>query len=239
MVGESLAAVQTGYFSKYGKVGILRVAVRIIFRGRNNPSTGQVYPYNRRIYMTRFKKMTFLTTMALAAALAGKATAAETATTSISGTPIAGGFQYDISVTNTSTDGSTIGTLWFAWIPGDFYMEATPTDPGNSAGWQNNIIAGGGESIQWQAGSNSLLLAPGGTDQFTFDSTEPISQLEGLSTEGNKLTETTSFLYSGDVAFAGTGVQIVIPAAVPEPATLGMLALSGGALLLRRRRRAA
>jgi hypothetical protein len=187
--------------------------------------------------MTYFKKMTFLTTVALAAALAGKATAAETATTSISGTPIAGGFQYDISVTNTSTDGSTIGTLWFAWIPGDFYMEATPTNVGNSAGWQNNIIAGGGESIQWQAGTQPLLT-PGNTDQFTFDSTEPISQLEGPSTEGNKAIETTSFLYSGSTAFSGTGVEIVIPAAVPEPATLSLLALSAGGLLLRRRRAA-
>jgi PEP-CTERM motif-containing protein len=187
--------------------------------------------------MTHFKKMTFLMTIALAAALAGKATAAETATTSISGSPIVGGFQYDISVTNTSTDGSTIGTLWFSWVPGFFYMEATPTDVGNSAGWENNIIAGGGESIQWEAESQPLLT-PGNTDQFTFDSTEPISQLEGASTEGNKAIETTSFLYSGNAAFNGTGVEIVIPAAVPEPATLSLLGLSAGGLLLRRRRAA-
>ncbi len=186
--------------------------------------------------MTHFKKMTFLTTVALTAVLAGKATAAETATTSIAGTPLGGGiFQYDISLTNTSTDGSTIGTLWFAWIPGDFYMEATPTNVSNSAGWQNNIIGGGGESIQWQAGSTALLLAPGNTDQFMFDSTETLAQLEGPSTEGNKLTETTSFLYSGDTAFSGNALEIVIPAAVPEPATLSLLALSAGGLLLRRR----
>lgn len=189
--------------------------------------------------MTHFGKMTFLTVIALAAASAGRVSAAETATTSISGSPLGGGiFQYDISLTNTSTDGSTIGTLWFAWIPGDFYMEATPTNVSNSAGWQNNIIAGGGESIQWQAGSTPLLLAPGNTDQFFFDSTETISQLEGPSTEGNKLTETTSFLYSGTTAFAGNALEIVIPAAVPEPATLSLLALSAGGLLLRRRRAA-
>jgi hypothetical protein len=188
--------------------------------------------------MTRFKKMTFLATIALAALLAGKATAAETASATISGTPIVGGFQYDISLTNTSTDSSTIGTLWFAWIPGDFYMEATPTNVGNSAGWANNIIAGGGESIQWEAGSQPLLT-PGNTDQFTFDSTEPLSQLEGPSTEGNKAIETTSFLYSGNAAFNGPGVEIVIPAApVPEPATLSLLALGSGGLLLRRRRAA-
>ena len=72
-------------------------------------------------------------------------------------------------------------------------MEATPTNVSNSAGWQNNIIGGGGRIDPMAGGFHALLLAPGNTDQFVFDSTETISQLEGPSTEGNKLTETTSF----------------------------------------------
>ena len=30
-------------------------------------------------------------------------------------------YTYDLSLTNTSTDGSTIGTFWFAWIPHQSY----------------------------------------------------------------------------------------------------------------------
>lgn len=186
--------------------------------------------------MIRFKKMAFVATTMLAAAFAGKASASETASTTITSTPLGGGeFQYNIGLTNTSTDNSTIGTLWFAWIPGDFYMEATPTNVTSPANWEGNILSGGGgESIQWEAGPTGALLQPGSTDEFSFDSTETLSQLQGPSTKGNKLVETTSFLYTGDVAFSGTGVQIV----VPEPASLSLLALSAGGLLFRRRRMA-
>lgn len=35
-------------------------------------------------------------------------------------------YTYDLSLTNTSTDGSTVGTFWFAWIPHQSYLATKP-----------------------------------------------------------------------------------------------------------------
>lgn len=180
--------------------------------------------------MLLFKKMSFVAIAAASFALAGTASAKETASATISSTPIAGGFQYNIALTNTSTDGSDIGTLWFSWIPGFNYMEVAATNPTEPSGWEGNLISGGGNSIQW-VDNTGALLAPGNTDQFSFDSTEPLSQLESPSTEGGHLIETTAFIYTGQ-PFSDAGTEIV----VPEPASLGLLTFFGGGLLLRRRR---
>jgi len=187
--------------------------------------------------------MTFLTSALLTAALAGKAAASETATAKISATPIAGGFQYNIALTNTSTDSSTIGTYWFSWIPGDDYMEALPTSVVSPTGWtfhptgsglNNGPATGDGNAIQWVAGTPAADLAAGSTDNFSFDSTEPLSQLQGASSYHDHEVETTAFIYSGG-PFSDAGLKITATT-VPEPATLGLLAVSGSALLLRRRR---
>jgi hypothetical protein len=192
--------------------------------------------------MKRVKKMSILTAALLAATFAGRARAAETESSTISGTPIAGGFQYTMNLTNTSTDSSKIGTFWFAWVPGSDFMQAEPTGIVSPTGWTANITgaaanvattAGDGNAIQWIAGTGSAL-APGATDTFTFDSTETLAQLLGPSPFGGKPTETTSFIYTGG-PFSDNGTEFTV---VPEPATASLLALVGGGALLRRRRTA-
>jgi hypothetical protein len=184
------------------------------------------------------RKLTFVASALLAASLAASASASETASATIAAAPIAGGFQYTLSLTNTSTDGSTIGTFWFSWIPGADYMEAKPTAITFPAGWSDNITgannASDGNAIQYLAGTPAADLAQGGTDTFTFDSTEPLSQILGPSTVKDKEVETTYFVYSG-APFSDGGFKSTATA-VPEPATLALLALSGPALLLRRKR---
>ncbi len=54
--------------------------------------------------------------------------AAETASATITlGSHSAGSYTYDLSLTNTGTAGSTIGTFWFSWIPGQNYLASNPT----------------------------------------------------------------------------------------------------------------
>ena len=67
----------------------------------------------------------------LAASMAASATAwaSETATAQITSATSQGGgvTQYALQLNNTSTDGSTIGTFWFSWIPGQDYMPVAPS----------------------------------------------------------------------------------------------------------------
>jgi len=176
----------------------------------------------------------------LLAGIAGKTTASETASATISGSPVGGGVtQYNISLTNTSTDGSTVGTFWFSWVPGSDFMEAKPTGIVSPTGW-NAAITGSdnssdGNAIQWVASSN--LLAQGGTDNFFFDSTESLSQLLGPSSYGSKPSELTSFAYHATPFSDTPGFEFQVQAeAVPEPASMCLIALGSGALLFRRRR---
>ena len=175
------------------------------------------------------------------AATAGTASAIESGTGTIAATTLSPGeFQYNIALTNTSTDGSDIGTFWFSWIPGVDFMEIDPTSITFPAGWSVHITGSNannspsdGNALQFLAGSGPLLT-PGNTDDFSFDSTEPLSQIQGPSTYAPHDNETTSFLYHAGI-FSDAGDQITLTT-VPEPVSASMLAIFGGGLLMRRRR---
>jgi hypothetical protein len=174
-------------------------------------------------------------------AAARAASASETASATISSAPDGGAFKYTINLTNTSTDGSNIGTFWFSWTltPDLDYMEIRPTLITAPAGWVSPVSgtnsATDGSAIEnFDIGGPADLITPGHTGVFTFDSTEPLSQILGPSTYGAHPLETTSFVYSGTPeSDAGFQFNVV---AVPEPVSASMLAIFGGGLLMRRRR---
>ena len=115
-------------------------------------------------------------------------------------------------------------------------MEAKPTDIVSPMGWNAAITgsnnSGDGNAIQWVASSN--LLAQGGTDNFSFDSTESLSQLLGASSYGSKPPEVTSFAYHTTPFSDSPGFEFAVQQ-VPEPASMSLIALAGGSLLFRRR----
>ena len=168
-----------------------------------------------------------LALLATVAALAATAHASILATATYTDTLVSPGvYQYDVTLNNTGT--TTIGTLWFSWIPGAGFLTATPTGVISPTGW-TDTITNAGKAVRWTTSSD--LLAPGDSlSGFEFDSTETPAQMllpfagPGL---GAGDPETTSFVYIA-APLADPGFQLTAePAApTPEPGTL-LLTLTG------------
>ena len=160
---------------------------------------------------------------AFVALLPKAALAALAATATIASSPNSNGtYHYELVLNNTGS--TTIGTFWYAWIPGANYMQATPTNVQAPAGWKANLITGGGTSIQYVA---TNLLAAGGTlSGFSFDSPVTPAQMVGPSSGGNFVD--TSFVYIA-APLADPGVKLV-PSAAPSlgPSTAVASVLPGG-----------
>ena len=192
--------------------------------------------------MTIWKNAACSIVIGILAVTAGRASASETASATIAATPLGGGVtQYNLTLTNTSIDATSIGTFWFSWIPGVDYMEAKPTNITAPVGWIFPVTgadnASDGDAIEYYNVSGPAdQLAAGHSFNFSFDSTETLSQILGPSSYDGHLLETTSFVYAGFPESDG-GFQFNVTA-VPEPLSASMIALSGGVLLLRRRRAA-
>ena len=167
------------------------------------------------------------------------------ATATYSATPDAttpGLYDYSLTLHNTGT--TTIGTLWFAWVPGGDFLKPAPTNAIAPAGWTDNIFpnaATGGNSIRWVT-STDLLAAGQSLSGFSFDSTETPAQLLGTFPSGIGAGDPilTSFVYEA-APFGDPGKQFVATAATPEPGSLALLStgLIGGATGLYRRFRSA
>lgn len=161
------------------------------------------------------------------------APAALTASATVSGSPIGGGgYRYTVTLLNTGT--TTVGALWFAWIPGGNFMATVPTNITSPAGWSAQVVGGpGAASILWQAGTVGARLGIGGTlATFAFDSTSSPAALSGFAVSSPTNHVTTSFVYSG-TAFSDAGYQFTA-SVVPAPAAA--LALLFAPVVVRRRR---
>ena len=187
---------------------------------------------------------TTLAATALALGLAAPTASAGPLTAAASYTAAADGSNFDYTITLANTSGSdVVGTFWFAWVPGQDFMNVAPVSVTSPAGWQDAVTHGGsadGFAIQWKASSPSASLPPGDTLSFGFTSSETPAQLAGNSPFHPSFPETTAFVYSGAPLQGDSDQFLVSPAAVPEPSTLMLTGFSGFALFvynrLRRRR---
>ena len=191
--------------------------------------------------MMQLKKMATFCSVLIAIGLVDSASAAETATATLSATSLGGGnFQYNIALKNTSS--TSIGTFWFSWIPGYDFMNVSPTSITAPTGWVAPVtgpdFTGDGYAIEYyNLGGSGDQLAPGATDNFSFDSTETLSQISGAGAGplGSFYDQTTSYVYAGQPE-TDAGFQFNVTPVVPEPVSIGMIAIGAGAFFLRRRR---
>ena len=139
---------------------------------------------------------------------------AETASATITATPDGANWKYTITLDDTGS--TTVGTFWFAWVPGRDFLDSAPTNVTSPAGWQEMITHAGasdGFAIQWKASSTSTELASHGTlSGFSFVSSDVPAAVFGNSVFYPGTPVLTTFVYTGE-PLVGAGFQFT---ATPE-----------------------
>ena len=176
-------------------------------------------------------RKTKLTSMCLAVAVAAASTAisysshAQSATATISGTAVSGGYDYTIILDNTGS--TSLEGFWYAWTDSGNNLAAAASSPGNTLGWGNSVF--GSTSIQWQ-GTSGTALAPGGTGDFTFFSTGTPAAIT-TSPSGESVAYVTTIQFNQNIP--GTSSPVFSPTLVPapEPSTTALLGVGVAGLL--------
>lgn len=182
------------------------------------------------------KKIAAIMAAAAVTALPAAVHAAETASAQIALDSVSGPtYTYTITLTDTGT--TNIGTFWYAWVPGEDFLDSEPTSVTDPTSWTDNLTgshnSSDGTAIQWLAGSGAALT-PGNSLAFTFATPDDPAQVDGFSNSHPSTLAGTSFIYSG-APFSDGGFQFVV-SPVPEP-TLATAAVAGSIVCLRRHRR--
>jgi hypothetical protein len=132
----------------------------------------------------------------------------------------AGPYDYSLSFSDAAGATSPIGSVWYAWVPGAFYLPSAPTTAVARTGWTASIVSSGGKSsIQFVASSSTFDITAGESlSGFGYDATFSPAQLAAAPNSG------TSVAYSAGL-FSDNGNTFTVQA-VPEPSTYALV-LSG------------
>jgi hypothetical protein len=144
-----------------------------------------------------------------------------TASAVISSAPDGANFDYTITLTNSSSSTSPVGTFWYAWNTPSFdYLATSPVSVTPPAGWSDQITNAGssdGHAILYTANSAASSLAPGASLTFKFTSADPPSSVNGNSPFYPGVPVNTSFVYPQG-PFSDAGHQFVVtPATTTNP----------------------
>ena len=151
----------------------------------------------------------------------------QTASGTISGSG-SGPFTYDLSFSDAANSLSPVGSVWYAWIPGSFYLPGDPTSASAPTGWTASIFL---NSIQFTANSPADYITPGSTlSGFSYQAAFSPAQLAAAANSG------LSVAYSGGL-FSDAGYTFTVQlSTVPEPSTLALLICGATGLCLAGRR---
>ncbi len=155
-------------------------------------------------------------------ALSAGACASIGITGSISWEKVGDDYTYTLTINNTGT--TDIGSMFFAWIPGQNYLPSTPSSATSPSGWSlvgiNQAGGGQGGSIEWQA--NTPLTAGHSLTGFTFTTVDTPSEIFATSPYFNAPV-TTTVAYEGGL-FSQTSETFTFSEATTSSVTLDLAA---------------
>ena len=168
-------------------------------------------------------------TLAVVAGLAASAVSshAQSATATISGVAVSGGFDYTILLHNSGSD--SLNSFWYGWTISGNNLPSNPSLAGNSLGWANILDA---NSIQWE-NSVGMSLAPGQTGTFTFFSTSTPAAITTSPSGGSVVYESGTGPSTFGEGVPGSSSPAFSPTlvAAPEPSSLALMAIGSLGLL--------
>jgi hypothetical protein len=171
-------------------------------------------------------KTTFLTLIIAAGAATMALGQGEIASGTISGSG-AGPYTYDLSFSDGSGASSPIGSVWYSWIPGQFFLPADPTSASAPAGWTASIV---NNSIQFVASSSAFdILAGQSLSGFSYQATFSPAQLAAAPNSGESVAYSAGLFSDGGDTFTVS--------ATPEPSSLVLLVSGVAGLCLLGRRK--
>jgi hypothetical protein len=139
----------------------------------------------------------------------------------------AGPFSYSLTFSDAAGATSPVGSVWYSWIPGQFFLPGTPTSASAPAGWTATIF---NNSVQFVASSPGNDIAAGQSlSGFGYQATFSPAQLAAAANSGE------SDAYSAGL-FSDAG-NIFVVQAVPEPSGQMLLLAGATALWLIHRRK--
>jgi hypothetical protein len=147
----------------------------------------------------------------------------------ISGSGSGPSYTYSLSFSDAPSSTSPIGSVWYAWVPGSFYLPGTPASASAPAGWTATVDA---NSVRFVVNSAANDIAAGSTlSGFDYQASFSPAELAAAANSG------LSVAYSGGLFSDAGNLFTVQPVTVPEPSTLTLLVCGATGLYLIVRRR--
>jgi hypothetical protein len=138
-----------------------------------------------------------------------------------------GPYNYSLTFSDAAGATSPIGSVWYSWIPGQFFLPGDPTSASAPAGWTATLQ---GNSVQYIANAPADYITAGSSlSGFGYQATFTPAQLAAAANSGE------SDAYSAGLFSDGGDIFTV--QAVPEPSALAPMVLGAAALWLIGRRK--
>jgi hypothetical protein len=125
-------------------------------------------------------------------------------------------YNYTITLNNSRSSTSGIGTFWYAWIPGEDFLATKPISVTPPTGWSDIITHAGatdGYAIEYTANSATYYVQPGHSLKFLFKSADTPASVNGKSKFYPTTPVGTSFVYPMR-AFSDSGHEFVVAPAL-------------------------